>query len=321
MSTPAARKSLTLRQTAYEAWRFIGRVLVQFGRNKGFLLAGGIAYNMLLSIIPLLAVFLAALSQLFDPSQVLVIISSVLELLIPAPAIERIVRDITQFLEHPELFGGISLIVVLFFSSLAFRMLQDAMAVIFGGPRVKASRKKQRSFWAAAFLPYAYIGVVVLVLAALTTVVVILGALKGGTISVFGISLGDLPTIALSLSSLAGEVLLFASIYRVMPVTHVEFRRALVGGLTAALLWEIVRRIVVWWFANISLVDVVYGSLATVIVVLLGLEIAAVILLLGGQIIAELQHSEDAGLPWYEAAPLERAGPTGRFAALPSGAE
>ena len=41
----------------------------------------------------------------------------------------------------------------------------------------------------------------------------------------------------------------------------------------------------------------------------------------GGQIIAELQHSEDAGLPWYEAAPLERAGPTGRFAALPSEAE
>jgi uncharacterized BrkB/YihY/UPF0761 family membrane protein len=44
---------------------------------------------------------------------------------------------------------------------------------------------------------------------------------------------------------------------------------------------------------------VIYGSLATVIVVLLGLEIGAIILLLGAQIIAELEHSAEHGCPWY----------------------
>ena len=74
-----------------------------------------------------------------------------------------------------------------------------------------------------------------------------------------------------------------------MPVTSVPLRHALIGGLVAAILWEIARNVLVWWFSSVSLVNIVYGSLATVIVVLLTLETAAVILLLGAQIIAELE--------------------------------
>jgi len=48
------------------------------------------------------------------------------------------------------------------------------------------------------------------------------------------------------------------------------------------------------------MVNLVYGSLATVIVMLLFLEIAFIILLLGAQVIAELESSAAAGLPWYE---------------------
>ena len=62
-----------------------------------------------------------------------------------------------------------------------------------------------------------------------------------------------------------------------------------VRGLVAATLWEIVRNILVWWFSNVSLVNVVYGSLAAVVIVLLTLETAAIILLLGAQVIAELE--------------------------------
>ena len=58
-----------------------------------------------------------------------------------------------------------------------------------------------------------------------------------------------------------------------------------------------------YFFTSISMVNVVYGSFATVIVVLLYLEIAFVILLLGAQVIAELEASAAAGLPWYEEPP------------------
>ena len=54
-----------------------------------------------------------------------------------------------------------------------------------------------------------------------------------------------------------------------------------------------------YYFLNISFVNVIYGSLATIIVILVSLEIASIILLLGAQVIAELERSERLGLPWY----------------------
>ncbi len=50
------------------------------------------------------------------------------------------------------------------------------------------------------------------------------------------------------------------------------------------------RRAIAWYFTTLSMVNVVYGSLASTVVVLLTLEVAALILLLGPQVIAELER-------------------------------
>jgi len=55
-------------------------------------------------------------------------------------------------------------------------------------------------------------------------------------------------------------------------------------------LWEITRHILTWYFATLSQVNVVYGSLTTAIVVLLSLEFAAILLLFGAQVIAEYER-------------------------------
>ena len=62
------------------------------------------------------------------------------------------------------------------------------------------------------------------------------------------------------------------------------------GGITAAVLWEITRHVLVWYFATLSQVNVVYGSLTTAIVVLLSLELAATLLLFGAQVISEYER-------------------------------
>ena len=46
----------------------------------------------------------------------------------------------------------------------------------------------------------------------------------------------------------------------------------------------------VWYFASLSQVSVVYGSLTSAIVVLLSLEIGATALLLGAQVISEYER-------------------------------
>jgi membrane protein len=54
------------------------------------------------------------------------------------------------------------------------------------------------------------------------------------------------------------------------------------------------RRVLVWYFARLSMVNVIYGSLATVVIVLLTLESAAVILLLGAQLVAQVERTRRA---------------------------
>jgi membrane protein len=84
-----------------------------------------------------------------------------------------------------------------------------------------------------------------------------------------------------------------------MPVGRLSWRHALIGGGNAAVLWEISRRVLVWYLATLSQVQTVYGSLTTAIVVLLSLEIAAIVLLFGAQVIAEYERieSEPVAMP------------------------
>ena len=48
--------------------------------------------------------------------------------------------------------------------------------------------------------------------------------------------------------------------------------------------------------------NAIYGSLAALIVVLFSFELAACIVLLGAQLVSEIEQSSNAGRPWYAGA-------------------
>ncbi|MCU0939707.1 MAG: YihY/virulence factor BrkB family protein, partial [Burkholderiaceae bacterium] len=83
-------------------------------------------------------------------------------------------------------------------------------------------------------------------------------------------------------------------------VGRLRLSHALFGAATATLLWELTRHALLWYFARLSQIGAVYGSLTTAIAVLLSLELAATLLLLGAQVIAEYER---LGAPTAGAAP------------------
>jgi YihY family inner membrane protein len=88
-------------------------------------------------------------------------------------------------------------------------------------------------------------------------------------------------------------VLLFTLFYKILPVAHVPFRRALAGGCTAGLLWEGARHLLVSYYTSrIPVMNLIYGSMTTLIIVLLTMEAAALVLLIGAQVIANLGTPE-----------------------------
>ena len=151
---------------------------------------------------------------------------------------------------------------------------------------------RRRRFLVSALIPYCYILFLGVGLLVMTLVSASLQAMGRESVEFLGHtwSLGGISGILLYLGGVAGEILVLTSIYMVMPVGRLSLLHALMGGITAALLWELTRHALVWYFSTLSQVTFVYGSLTSAIVVLLSLEIAATVLLLGAQVIAEYER-------------------------------
>jgi YihY family inner membrane protein len=198
---------------------------------------------------------------------------------------------VRAFLEHRKVVGIIGFLVMLFFSSIAFSMLENAMSVIFS-QRVRIQR---RNFFISAIIPYVYIFLIGLGIVLVSLVVGAIETLESRRVTILGwsLNLGGATGVALYILGMVGEVLMLTSIYLVMPAVRVRFRHALIGGISAAVLWEITRRVLIWYYAAVSMVNVIYGSIAITVAALLSVEAVAVILLLGAQVIAELERNPD----------------------------
>jgi len=271
---------------------FALRVIKCFRANQGLLLAGAVAYYTLLSLVPLLILLLIALSHFTDETQLLATLSEYLQFIVPGQG-DAVVDELRTFLRHRDAAGGALLLTMVFFSAMAFTVLENAMSVIFFH-RVAVRRRR---FIVSAAMPYVFIFFLAVGLLLVTVVAGKLAVLATRDVMVFGVprSLDQLSSYLLYALGVAGEILILTAIYLVMPVGRLSFRRALIGGACAGLLWEISRHVLVWYYGTMSQVRVVYGSFATVIAILLSVEIGAIVLLLGAQVIAEFERGREPG--------------------------
>ena len=268
-------------------FRFFKQVLIGFRDNRGILLAGAIAYYTLLSIIPMFTLLIIALSHLIDEQQLLFIVESNLVPIFGEKA-EAITLQMEIFLENRKTVSWIVLLVLLFFSSFAFSVLESSMATIFFH-RVKIHR---RHFLVSAIIPYCYIFLVGIGILLITIISSVLGLYKGEIVTIFiwQLEIDHMTGKLLYGLGIVGLTFLLASFYMVMPVGKISFRHAMIGSFCVAVAWEVTRHVMVWYFSTLSMVSVIYGSLTTAIVALLFLEVGAIILLFGAQIIAEYER-------------------------------
>jgi len=268
--------------------KFLLLVVREFRANQGLLLAGAVAYYAMLSLIPLLILTVMLLTLLFPEERVLAVLGDYLEFIVPGQAVD-LVDGLRTFLLHGTAVGTVLGLSMLFFSSLAFTALENAMSVIFFH-RVAV---KRRHFLVSAVMPYLFIVFLTTGLIVVTVVSGLLQSVGGSNIALLGQlhSLGPLATLLLYVVGVMGEAILLSAIYLVMPVGQLSFRHALIGGAAAALLWEVTRHGLGWYYATVSQIQVVYGTLATSVGVLLSAEFGAIVLLIGAQVIAEYERA------------------------------
>ena len=281
------RAGRTAKKVFRQPGAFALAVIKQFRANQGVLLAGAVAYYTLLSLVPLLILILMALSHIVPEDRLLLTLREYLEFVVPGQS-AALVEEVRTFLAQKEVVGSILLVTMLFFSALAFTILENAMSVIFYH-RVKIQR---RHFLVSAVMPYIFIlclGVGLLIVTVLSGVLQFIGT-KSITVLGQPHSLDQISIFLLYALGVTGEMMLLTAIYFVMPVGRLSLRHALIGGATATVLWEMMRHILAWYYTTMSQIQLVYGTLTTSVAVLLSVEIGALVLLIGAQVIAEYER-------------------------------
>jgi uncharacterized BrkB/YihY/UPF0761 family membrane protein len=206
---------------------FALQVLKAFQANQGLLLAGAVAYYALLSISPLLILMVIALSQVIDQNVLLATLRQALEYVVPGES-KAVVTELRRFLQHREVIGRVLLITMLFFSSLGFKVLENAISVIF----LHRVAKHRRHFLVSLLLPFGYIVFIGAALFVGTFVIADLVTIGGANLAILGHSwsLSGFSRLLIYVGGVTVEILLISAVYYFMPVGRLSAQHAGLPG-------------------------------------------------------------------------------------------
>ena len=261
------------------------RVYRNVSEHRLALLGAGITFYSLLAIFPALAALVAIYGLFFDPATITAHVDK-LSGLLPSGAVdvarEQLTRVASKGRQTLGLTSLVALAVSLWSANAAMKSLFDALNMVYG-------EKEKRGFVKlnAVSLTFTLAGIVFALLA-LGAVVVLPVALKYIGLSDIAdllVRIGRWPALFVMLT------LGLAFIYRYGPSRETpRWRWITWGSAVAAVLWLAGSALFSWYATNFGNFNETYGSLGAVIGFMTWLWISAIIILIGAEIDAEMEH-------------------------------
>jgi membrane protein len=246
--------------------------------------ATALVYRTLLSIVPMLAVTFSVLKAFGAQYRIEPLLVQVLSPL--GPAASEIATRIVDFVSNlgVSVLGAVGLIGLFYTVVSVIEKIEDALNQIW---HVRRSRPLMRKF--TDYLSILLVGPV-LVFAALG---IIASAQSNWLVQrVFALTPFKPETVAV-VWQLVPFVLLVAAftlLYRFLPFARVAPGAALVGGVTAATLWHLAGLAFSALVASSTSYSAIYSSFAVLVLFLLWLQVAWLVVLVGGQVAYVHQH-------------------------------
>jgi membrane protein len=272
----------------YRHWfhHFYAFVLFTFQRffvNRAQWTAAALSYTTLLSLVPLMAVGFAFLSpfpvfqRLSDQIQDFIFQNFV-------PATGQVVKEhLMSFTKQTSRLTAVGIVVLVVTSLLMLSTIEKAFNEIW---EVRERRKPLSAFmvyWAVLTLGPLLVGASLAVTSYLVSLPGFSNAAE--TLEVRQTLLSMMPFI---LTSIAFTLLYVAIPYRSVPVHH-----ALLGGMVAALLFEVAKRGFALYVTRFPTYETIYGALATIPIFLVWIYVSWTVILLGAEITHCLSSYQD----------------------------
>lgn len=266
--------------TLYTSRRFVA--------DRCLSVAASLSYTTLLSIVPLVAVGLAAFSAfpVFEGAQ-----ETLQKFLFQnfVPAASEIVRQqITKFVANTGQLTAIGIVILVVTALMLLSTIEEAFNVIWRQSEARSFGVRFLTYWAILTLTPLLIGGSLAVSSYVFTVTEVLKIeILQGTLGYF---LRLLPFLL--------SVIAFTLIYIIMPNRRVDWRHALAGALVAAVLFQILKFLFVLYVTNFPSFETIYGAVAAMPLFLIWMYVTWCAVLVGAELAAAIpewrRHRERA---------------------------
>ncbi|MGE0100035.1 MAG: YihY family inner membrane protein [Hydrogenophaga sp.] len=264
LNFPWANTAITLRE--------------RFREDRLGITASSLTFTTTISLVPLFTVALAIFSAfpMFERLQV-TLQRWLVQSLVPPDIAKQVLSYLNQFASKAGQMGWAGALVLLVTALALILTIDRKLNDIW---RVRQSRPLTQRilvYWAVLTLGP------LLLAGSLTVTSYVVGASRGVVSSMPG-------GVRLLLESVQLAIVTFgiAALYRYVPNTRVRWSHALVGALFVAAGLEVAKKLLAWYLAQVPTYSVVYGTFATVPILLVWFYVAWVIVLLGAVVAAYL---------------------------------
>ena len=264
------------------------RVYSELSDDRVLLIAAGITFYGLLAIVPGLAALVSVYGLFADPVSVASHLQA-LSSFLPKEALDVIGGQLDRLARLPASQLGVGFIVGL---GIALWSANNGVKAMFEGLNVAYGEKEERGFLRLTGISLLFtggaIGAGILSIAAIAAVPAALNYFGAEGAFDLLLRLGRWPLL------LAVLTLILALLYRFGPSRRsAKWRWITPGSLTAGILWIVVSALFSWYLANFGNYNETYGTLGATIVFMTWSWISAIIVLLGAELNAELEHQTE----------------------------
>ena len=260
-------------------WLQIVRLLgTRVGEVRLAQTAASLTFTSLVSLVPLFALAFAlftafpAFRELQHALQ-----QRFADALLPPQMAVTVLRHLDEFAAKAKSLGALGIAGLVLAATSMLLTVDRALNAIWRTARPRPLAQRVLVYWAALTLGPLLLG------AALTA--------SGALLAVNHGWLHQLRGGADVLLTVASWLLMggaFGALYRYVPNTEVRWRDALVGGIAAAIAFDLAGRAFAWYIASVPTYTVVYGAFATLPLFLLWIDWSWMVVLLGAMLAAAL---------------------------------
>jgi membrane protein len=262
-------------------------VVVRIGKDNLSLAAAGVAFYAMTAIFPAIAVFVSIYGLFADPAKVQDQVAS-LSGVLPATSLKLLTDALQSYASKSHSSLNFALLVAL---AIALWSAKAGVSALMTGLNIANEQEEKRSFILQQVIAIALtVGAVLFAMVALTALAVLpalIGFLPLTDQLKTALDLGRWPLLAVLVGFALAVVYRFGA-YK----EHPKWRWISWGAAIATVLWIIGSALFSFYVSRFGSYDATYGSLAAPVVLLLWFWLSALIVLIGSEIDAELEHSD-----------------------------